>query len=52
MAKEKDGRLRRAGVSGYNKPKRTLIILLSLTLLLQKKVTKLKPLGLDNKVKK
>ena len=52
MSKKKDSRLAKAGVSGYNKPKRTPNPLLNHMWLLLKKVTRLKLLDLDNKVKK
>ena len=45
----KDPRLKRAGVSGYNKPKRTPGHKTKSHIVVAKQGDKIKPLGLDNK---
>ena len=49
MPKEKDPRLERAGVSGFNKPKRTPSHPTKSHVVVAKEGDKLKPLGLDNR---
>ena len=52
MAKKKDPRLARAGVSGYNKPKRTPSHPTKSHIVLPKKVIRLKLFVLVNKVRR
>ena len=49
MPVKKDPRLARAGVSGYNKPSVPLVTQRKAMLLWRRKVTKSRPLGLENR---
>ena len=49
---KKDSRLKRAGVSGYNKPKRTPNHPKKSHIVVAKEGSKVKPLGLDRKVQR
>ncbi len=52
MTKKKDSRLERAGVSGYNKPKRTPNHPTKSHIVVAKEGDKIKQLDLDNKVQR